>query len=182
MPGSGHPESPSKAPFEPTGTRMRRAPTESTAMRPARQRIAVAHRVFPEIPASTRSAVARRRTVMETLHVRRQFVVAPGRDQSSLYAAADRLRNLGGHRPVGQSPVLLFSFQRSDRSQASRKPALNDHRAPVEKHRPFLRAAPQHDAVPAGRAFVRKEYLPHSRVDPIGADQHVAARRCAMRT
>src|SRR5207253_9930770 len=43
------------------------------------------------------------------------------------------------------------------------------------------RAAPQHHAVPARRAFVGIEPFAHEGVDAVGADQHVAARGRAVR-
>ena len=44
-----------------------------------------------------------------------------------------------------------------------------------------MRAAPEHQAVPGRRAFVRIELFAHDGMDSVGADQHVAAGGVAMR-
>src|SRR5271155_4004264 len=47
--------------------------------------------------------------------------------------------------------------------------------------RPVDGATPQHRAVPARRAFVRKQCFAHGGMNAVGADQHVAARRRPVR-
>ena len=92
------------------------------------------------------------------------------------------------HRPVGQLAVGPRSPRRSDRPRTwppSRRRSTIER--PVRNCRPVDRAAPQHQAVPARRAFVREERRAHARMDAVGADQHVAARgrddasRCGRR-
>src|SRR3984957_9373348 len=58
--------------------------------------------------------------------------------------------------------------------------AGDDHRTARQKHRPVARAAPQHQAVPARRSFVRKQSLAHPRMNAVCADQNIAAYGLAV--
>src|ERR1700722_8317554 len=56
----------------------------------------------------------------------------------------------------------------------------DDHRTARQERRPVARAAPQHQAVPARRSFVRKQALAHPRMTAVGADQNIAAHGLAV--
>src|ERR1700722_5231317 len=58
--------------------------------------------------------------------------------------------------------------------------AGDDHRTARQKHRPVPRAAPQHQAVPARRSFVRKQRLAHPRMNAVGANENIAAYGLAV--
>ena len=105
----------------------------------------------------------------------------PARDQSSLSRRRAAFADLHQHRPIGQRPVLARAFADRIDHQLAGHSAGDHHRAAGEEFRPVDRAAPQHRAVPACRAFVRVECFAHKRMNSVGADQDVAARRRAVR-
>ena len=95
------------------------AEQRDAAMRPARQRIAVAHRVFPELRRRLDQRLARRRKGMRkrcTCGIRSSK--RPGRDQSSLRGGTPPSPTFDQHRPVGQRAVGAARLRRSDRSRA----------------------------------------------------------------
>ena len=105
----------------------------------------------------------------------------PGFDQSSFLGGGELPSPVFAvHRPVGELAVRPRPFGDRIDDELCRKPAGDDHRAPGEKGRPVDGAAPQHDAVPARRAFVGKQRLAHPGMDAVAADQHVAARGGAV--
>ena len=151
-------------------------------MRPARQRIAVAHGVFPELVGRLDQRLRVDRRHEKALQVRHQ-VLEPARARPVLLARRRRvvLAHLGGDRPVGEPPVLARALADRIDHEFRRHAARDDHRTPGEEHRPVDGTAPQHHAVPARRALVGIKTLAHEGVDAVGTDQHVAARGRAVR-
>ena len=151
------------------------------AVRPSRQRIAVAHRIFPELAGCLDQVLGIDHGNAEAPHMRHQVphaagirpVLLPGRRR---IAVADPRR----HRPIGELAVRPRPFGDRIDDELRGEPAGDDHRAAGEERRPVDRAAPQHDAVPSRGAFVGKQRLAHPGMDAVAADQHVAARGGAV--
>ena len=162
---------------------MRRiAQQRHPAVAPARQRVAVAHRVFPEL--------RRRRDDLGDVGLRqreaagmRQHLVQPAGPRPVLAPRRGRaaVADAGADRPVGQPPVRRGA--RRDRVQHDLRlhAAGDDHGPPVHIGRPVDRAAPDHDAVPGRRSLVRGERVAHDRMDAVGGDQNVAPRSAGRR-
>ena len=156
------------------------AEQRDAAVRPARQRIAVAHRIFPELRRRLDQRLGVDERNAEALHMRHQIFEPAGARPVFLARRHAAFADLHQHRPVGQRAVGARAFADRIDHELRRHAAGDHHRAAGEELRPVDRAAPQHRAVPARRAFVGIERLAHVRVDAVGADQHVAAHAAAV--
>ncbi len=159
------------------------AEQRDAAVRPARQRIAVAHRIFPEFRRrhDQRLGVDVRacRSAARAASARRT-----GRAATSPPCAAARSRRRRSWRPppswsgAGRRARLRRSDRRT--SFAAMPPATIIER-PVRNSGQSI--APRHSMMPfqrAGPSF-GIELLAHERMDAVGADQHVAMRGRAVR-
>ena len=156
---------------------MRRiAQQRGAAERPARQRVAVAHRVFVERPgrADQRQRIDEieaEPVAHERLHLVQSAWTVPILGSRRQAAAVADARH---HRPVGQ-PALRRDGVRMDRieNEFLAHAAGDHHGAAIDIHRPVGRATPQHHAIPHRRALVRIEHRAQRGVNAIRPHQHV---------
>ena len=163
---------------------MRRvAEQRDPAVTPARQRIAVAHRIFPELAGRLDQRFRVHIGNAETPQVRHQILeTARARPILLLRNRHRWIADAADDRPVGQPFVCARTLGNRVDHELGGEAAGHDHRASGEERRPVDRAAPEHQAVPARRALVGKELVADERVDTVRADQHVAARGMPVRS
>ena len=158
------------------------AEQRDAAMRPARQRVAVAHRIFPELRRrlDQRAGVDEREG--EALHMR-HHVLEAAELRPALLVARQRaaFADFHLHRPVGERIVGPRAFGNRIDHDLRLHAAGDHHRAAGEEFRPVGRATIEHRAVPVRLAFVGEQRLAHIRMNAVGTDQDVAARRLAVR-
>jgi len=163
---------------------MRRvAQQRDPAVAPARQRIAVAHRIFPKLVGRLDQSLGIDIRDTDSAHVRHQFLeAARARPILLLRRWEGPVADPADDRPIGQPLVGPGSLRNRINHEFCGEPSSYDHRTSGEEQRPIDRAAPQHQAVPARRPFIGKQFVADHRMDAVGADQHVAAGRIPMRT
>ena len=168
-----------EAPFEPIGYIGWAASPSSVTRpkRPARQRIAVDHRVLVGLLGRAAISAGHVEPVEAPVGERAaaNSLVSPRRFQSSRRRRWSGLQLALGD-PVDQRARRVRRLgRRSGRRRTSglRGPAMIIER-PVEERGGLGHAAPQHRRRSTRRALVRVELAPQRRVDAVGADQHVA--------
>ena len=152
------------------------------AVRPARQRIAVAHRIFPEFGRRLDQRLRVDVGDAEALDVRHQVFEPSGpRPIFLVRRRGGAVADAGDHRPVRQPPVRPRGFGDRIDDELCGHAAGDHHGAAGKEGRPFDRAAPEHGAVPPRGPLVGIERVAHQRVNAVGAHQHVSPRGRAMR-
>ena len=145
-------------------------------VRPARQRVAVAHRVFPG-----RAALGYQRRHVEPIPppagkglCKHRLVDLPGPILfGRRFARRGRHRQL--HDPVGEVVAGLVEQLFRDRVNHRLLGGMTGlhHAAPGEKRRRHAGAAPEHAAGVFWRAFIGVESRTHRRVHAVGGDNQV---------
>ena len=152
------------------------------AVAPARQRIAIAHRIFPEFVGRLDQGARVHIRDAEALQMWHQILEAAGPRPILLLRQRRRsVPDAADDGPIGQPLVGTRAFRNRINDELRGKATGHDHRTAGQESRPVDRAAPEHEPVPARRAFVGKKLVAHDRVDTVGADQYIAARGMPMR-
>ena len=149
--------------------------------RPARDRIAVAHRELEELPRGPDDLDGVDHRQLEgTVDLGHQLVgppeavpvLTPGRPPVTRAEP-------GRHRPVQQVGTGRRRLEGDgvEREPRLPHPADDDHRPTGQDRRVLDDPAPQHDPVPGRRPFARIERAAHGRMDAVGRDQRVAVCR-----
>ena len=119
----------------------------------------------------------------ESRDMRHQFLALAG-PRPVLAARRRRIAfaDLHQHRPVGQAARRAGTLRDRIDHDLGVQAAGDDHRSAGQKHRPVARAAPQHQPVPARRPFRGEQRFANPRMNPVGADQDIAAHGLGVRT
>ena len=156
------------------------AEQRNAAMAPVRQRVAVAHRIFPADRGRPHQSVDIDSGNFEAPGVGNHFVhpsdPRPGIDGRRRDLAIRDARN---DRPVGEARLRRRAWR--DRVERDfRAHAAGDvHRPASQELRPFRGAAPEHQPLPTRAPLFRIEVATHDGMDAVRADEHVAAHGLA---
>src|SRR5262245_44865240 len=160
--------------------RMRRISQQRyLAVRPARQRIAVAIGILKECPGGSDHLSGLDETQSEAIsdEAQRLFQASGAVPVLATWRFFGPITDARHHSPVRQAHAGLRRIE-VDRieNELGRVAASNHHRATVRVHRPRQRAAPEQDAAPARRPFAGVEDAADARMDPVRPDQPVTDR------